>query len=237
MQLHETQYATILCCSMPFLDAHLMLCFFNCVAAELEELKMRHKIVLLGGGKQAEARGGIIRKVFIHDSTFDQQAAQNVSDASHISLKGKRHLVWIDLSDSVGGTKECAQILTSLHKSIQKLETSQDKFVLHKFAHAAAADAYIKTYPELVDCVCVIGDIEGTKKTTGFNSALEFLKRLKTIAGVSKTMKHIMYSESSSEVKSTHMHIRTHIRTHARAHTNTHIHARTHTQTYTHAGN
>jgi hypothetical protein len=45
------------------------------ISTELDpsELRLHHKLVVLGGGKQAHARGGDIRRVVIHNKAFEEK--------------------------------------------------------------------------------------------------------------------------------------------------------------------
>ena len=67
---------------------------FSHVSTNLDpaDLKLNHKIVVLGGGKQAHARGGDVRRLVIHSKALDQKGVLAVfsSMASSNPGVGKR---------------------------------------------------------------------------------------------------------------------------------------------------
>jgi len=57
-----------------------------------ESLTLRHQLVVFGGGKQAQARGGHIHRLLIHDSALTPEECKKVAAESKSTLN--THVVW-----------------------------------------------------------------------------------------------------------------------------------------------
>lgn len=49
-------------------------------SAELNHLKLQHKLVVLGGGRQSDARGGDVRRVVIHNAALDESPSAGIAN-------------------------------------------------------------------------------------------------------------------------------------------------------------
>jgi len=59
---------------------------------DTESLTLRHQLVVLGGGKQAQARGGHVHRLLIHDSALSAEECMKVAGDCKNVLN--THLVW-----------------------------------------------------------------------------------------------------------------------------------------------
>lgn len=62
---------------------------------EAELLTLRTRLVVLGGGKQAQARGGGLRRILVHDHALGKEGARIVSEQCHKDIKGKQMVVFL----------------------------------------------------------------------------------------------------------------------------------------------
>jgi hypothetical protein len=63
-----------------------------------KDLVLQHKLVVLGGGKQAEARGGGVRRVMIHERPLSAQEIQALTTACQKDIRGKLNVIVINCS-------------------------------------------------------------------------------------------------------------------------------------------
>lgn len=171
--------------------------------AELEECTLRHKLIVLGGGKQAEARGGMVRRVLVHSDVLSAPVVQHLAQRSQAQIEGKRFLIWLDEVEAGGCSTECSAKLAAFHKAVQKLEKTQDaNFSLLKFKNADVALFFLQKYPSRVDCVCAIGDIEGLKnEKQALANCMRFFKKFQDFVqkkgNYPKDMQMLIISELS----------------------------------------
>lgn len=162
-----------------------------------EELPLRHSMVLLGGGKWKEAKGGSIRSTMLHNAVLDDLGVSTIWKRSLSRLRAKPVLVILDKTQDKKESNDTKEDLCTVVKA--ELKTSHPDVEVMHLTKQSLAQQYIDMYPTLVHTVLVVTDVDKTpanKATDAFDQTLTFIKALRK--KFKKEKKMLLYSESAT---------------------------------------